>query len=29
VMEKDYLYVGISLLVLTIIFVSMLSGHAG
>ena len=29
VLEKDYLYVGISLLVLLIIFVSMLSGHAG
>jgi uncharacterized membrane protein len=27
--EKDYLYVGISLLVLLIIFISMLSGHAG
>lgn len=29
VLEKDYMYVGISLLVLLIIFVSMLSGHAG
>ncbi len=29
VLEKDYLYVGISLLVLFIIFMSMLSGHAG
>jgi len=29
VLEKDYLYVGISLLVLLIIFMSMLSGHAG
>ncbi len=29
VLEKDYLYVGISLLVLFIIFISMLSGHAG
>jgi uncharacterized membrane protein len=29
VLEKDYLYVGISLLVLLIIFVSMLNGHAG
>jgi uncharacterized membrane protein len=28
-LEKDYLYVGISLLVLLIIFMSMLSGHAG
>ncbi len=28
VLEKDYLYVGISLLVLFIIFMSMLSGHA-
>lgn len=27
--EKDYLYVAISLLVLIIIFTSMLSGHAG
>jgi uncharacterized membrane protein len=29
VFEKDYLYTGISLLVLLIIFISMLSGHAG
>jgi uncharacterized membrane protein len=29
VLEKDYLYVGISVLVLLIIFASMLSGHAG
>ena len=29
VFEKDYLYVGISLLVLLIIFISTLSGHAG
>ncbi|MFI5138858.1 MAG: DUF1634 domain-containing protein [Sphingobacteriales bacterium] len=29
VLEKDYMYVGISLLVLFIIFMSMLSGHAG
>jgi uncharacterized membrane protein len=29
VLEKDYMYVGISLLVLLIIFMSMLSGHAG
>ena len=29
VLEKDYLYVGISLLVLLIIFTSMMSGHAG
>lgn len=29
VLEKDYLYVGISLLVLLIIFMSMLGGHAG
>jgi uncharacterized membrane protein len=29
VLEKDYLYVGISLLVLLIIFTSMISGHAG
>jgi uncharacterized membrane protein len=29
VFEKDHLYVGISLLVLFIIFMSMLSGHAG
>jgi len=29
VLEKDYLYTGISLLVLFIIFMSMLSGHAG
>ncbi|MGF7037991.1 DUF1634 domain-containing protein [Mucilaginibacter lappiensis] len=29
VLEKDYLYTGITLLVLLIIFASMLSGHAG
>lgn len=29
IIEKDYLYTGISLLVLLIIVVSMLSGHAG
>jgi uncharacterized membrane protein len=29
VLEKDYMYVVISLLVLSIIFLSMLSGHAG
>jgi uncharacterized membrane protein len=29
VLERDYLYVGISLLVLAIIFFSALSGHAG
>ncbi len=29
VLEKDYLYLGISLLVLLIIFISMLSGHGG
>ncbi|CAN5325498.1 DUF1634 domain-containing protein [soil metagenome] len=29
VLEKDYLYLGISMLVLLIIFISMLSGHAG
>jgi uncharacterized membrane protein len=29
VLEKDYLYLAISLLVLSIIFMSMLSGHAG
>jgi uncharacterized membrane protein len=29
VLEKDYLYVGISILVLLIIFASMMSGHAG
>jgi uncharacterized membrane protein len=29
VREKDYMYVGISLLVLFIIFISMWSGHAG
>ena len=29
VLEKDYMYVGISVLVLFIIFMSMLSGHAG
>jgi len=28
VLEKDYLYIGITLLVLAIIFTSMLSGHA-
>lgn len=28
-LEKDYLYVGISVLVLCIIFISLLSGHAG
>ncbi|HEY8928454.1 MAG TPA: DUF1634 domain-containing protein [Mucilaginibacter sp.] len=28
-LEKDYLYVAISLLVLLIIFASMMSGHAG
>jgi uncharacterized membrane protein len=28
VLEKDYMYVGISLLVLLIIFASMMSGHA-
>ncbi len=28
-LEKDYMYVGISLLVLFIIFMSMMSGHAG
>jgi uncharacterized membrane protein len=28
VLEKDYMYVGISILVLFIIFMSMLSGHA-
>ncbi len=28
-LERDYLYVGISLLVLLIIFASMMSGHAG
>ncbi|HEY0245422.1 MAG TPA: DUF1634 domain-containing protein [Mucilaginibacter sp.] len=28
-LEKDYLYIGITLLVLTIIFISMLSGYAG
>lgn len=27
--EKDYLYTGITILVLVIIFISMLSGHAG
>lgn len=27
--EKDYLYTGITILVLAIIFISMLSGHAG
>ena len=29
VLEKDYLYVGISLLVLLIIIISLISGHAG
>ncbi len=29
VLEKDYMYVGITLLVLAIIFMSMLSGYAG
>jgi uncharacterized membrane protein len=29
VLEKDYMYLGISLLVLGIIFFSMMSGHAG
>jgi uncharacterized membrane protein len=29
ILEKDYMYVGISLLVLFIIFMSMWSGHAG
>jgi uncharacterized membrane protein len=29
ILEKDYLYTFISLLVLSIIFISMLSGHAG
>jgi len=29
VLEKDYLYIGISVLVLCIIFASMLNGHAG
>jgi uncharacterized membrane protein len=29
VREKDYLYIGISVLVLCIIFASMISGHAG
>jgi uncharacterized membrane protein len=29
VLEKDYLYIGITLLVLSIIFISMLTGHAG
>ena len=29
ILEKDYMYVGITLLVLAIIFMSMLSGHAG
>ena len=29
VLEKDYMYVGISLLVLLIIFTSLLSGHVG
>ena len=29
VLEKDYLYTGISLLVLLIIFASMISGHVG
>lgn len=29
VLEKDYLYMGISLLVLLIIFISMMGGHVG
>jgi len=29
VLEKDYMYTGISILVLLIIFISMMSGHAG
>ena len=29
VLEKDYLYIGITVLVLSIIFISMLTGHAG
>jgi uncharacterized membrane protein len=29
VLEKDHLYTGITLLVLLILFISMLSGHAG
>ena len=29
VLEKDYMYLGISILVLFIIFMSMLNGHAG
>ncbi|MDF2432869.1 MAG: hypothetical protein JWP44_2500 [Mucilaginibacter sp.] len=29
VLEKDYMYVGISLLVLFIIFMSLINGHAG
>jgi uncharacterized membrane protein len=29
ILEKDYLYTFISLLVLSVIFISMLSGHAG
>lgn len=29
ILEKDYLYTGITILVLLIIFISMLSGHAG
>jgi uncharacterized membrane protein len=29
ILEKDYLYTGITLLVLLIIFISMLTGHAG
>jgi uncharacterized membrane protein len=28
ILEKDYLYIGITLLVLLIIFISMLSGHS-
>jgi uncharacterized membrane protein len=28
-LEKDYMYVGISIIVLGIIFISMLNGHAG
>ena len=29
ILEKDYLYTGITILVLAILFISMLSGHAG
>jgi uncharacterized membrane protein len=29
ILEKDYLYIGITIVVLSIIFLSMLSGHAG